>query len=746
MSGTRILKISASCALWIALITAVADFPNRWAYIEARLPLARLWGEPDAQNRIQSAPAPYDLLREADAALPPNAPVLLVTPGRDIGRQEYITYHRALYFLAPRPVWWMAPTPSDGSWKSRWWISAPITPDSIRAIAAEKGAHYILVYDVEDLAQFGDTVVAEDGGYLIRLDGAAPATEHTRIYTHLNPIWPVQIVAGAAVMWVLGSMIVALANRLGYRAGGIEAAGLAWALGAGVVSALMLWFNALNIRLDGQILVLSVTAAAWGAWRVTSRLRSTRSSSGLLGLRSSTSLQLLHSRDDEGKPPRYPCHSERSEESRPSRSSSGKAKMNGQGQDNTRGTRFFAALRMTKDNRFAHFWQRLNFAVSLRRLAVRARGDADVRPGRRPTWPLATNWLLLSLMAIQTALVILMAVGRPLEVWDSWVNWAMKARIIFLDGYISPAVYADPSRAVTHLDYPLMVPLAQAWFFGWLGTPDDRLAGVPSVLFYLALVAVCYAAVRTRGGGRTGALMAAAVVATTSLLAGLAGIVFAEMPLALFTVIAGLYLLKWLEGGSTGALLIASLGAGLALLTKKEGVLLLAALCVAALATNFGRRRAWLGAGSLALGAALLAGPWWAFTALNGIVNRSFLPITPVTLQANIGRVPTIAQLELNSLLNAWWSYIWPLAGIVAILALFARKHSKPSADKVLLVTALLYIPLAGFIYVFSDFVPYEQHVLSSIDRVLAPIAPLLVMWIAFQTNAPPFSILTPDP
>jgi hypothetical protein len=743
------------------------------------LPLTWLWGEPDAQSRIQSAPAPYDLLREADAALPPTATVLLVTPGRDIGRQEYITYHRALYFLASRPVWWMAPTPSDGSWKSRWWISAPITPDSVRAIAAEKGAQYVLAYGAEDVAGLGDTVVVEDGGYLIRLGGDTPATEHTRVSTHISPIWPLQLAAGTAVMWVFGSMIVALASRLGYRASGIEAVGLAWALGAGVVSVLMLWLSALSIRLDGQILILTVAAAGWGAWRVTSRFRSglfgplnvQNRNKGAVGATHRVALsevarkhdtptppgrpggsplphpysahlhrhpaRLLQSRADEGTPPHHLCHSERSEESRPSRIRWGNAEVRGQRQEDARGARFFASLRMTRGSGFAYVGRIAAFAAALGQPAVRAPGDEDVGPKRRLTWSMAANCLLLSLIAIQAAVVVVMAVGRPLEVWDSWVNWSMKARIIFLDGYVSPAVYADPSRAVTHLDYPLMVPLAEAWFFGWLGTPDDRLVGVASVLFYLSLVTVCYAAVRVRGGGQTGALLAATVVATMSLLAGLAGIVFAEMPLALFTAIAGLYLLKWLEGGSAGALLVASLGAGLALWTKKEGVLLLAAFCVAALATNFARRRAWQGAGALVLGAALLAGPWWAFTALNGIVNRSFLPITPDTFQANTGRLPTIAQLELNSLLNGWWSYIWPLAALVAVLTLFAGKHSPAARDKLLLMTAMLYVPLAGLIYVFSDFVPYEQHVLSSIDRLLAPIAPLLVVWVAFQTNAP---------
>ena len=92
---------------------------------------------------------------------------------------------------------------------------------------------------------------------------------------------------------------------------------------------------------------------------------------------------------------------------------------------------------------------------------------------------------LLSFFALQVAFVTILAVGRPLDVWDSWVTWGMKARTIFLEGSISPAVYGDPSRTVTQLDYPLMVPLIEAWLYGWLGVPDDRLVGIVSSYFIL---------------------------------------------------------------------------------------------------------------------------------------------------------------------------------------------------------------------------------------------------------------------
>jgi hypothetical protein len=78
---------------------------------------------------------------------------------------------------------------------------------------------------------------------------------------------------------------------------------------------------------------------------------------------------LLQSREDEGTPPHHPCHSERSEESRPSLTSSGKARE--QGQEDARGTRFFAALRMTRGSGFASVWHKSKFASAQHRGRLR---------------------------------------------------------------------------------------------------------------------------------------------------------------------------------------------------------------------------------------------------------------------------------------------------------------------------------------------------------------------------------------
>jgi hypothetical protein len=73
----------------------------------------------------------------------------------------------------------------------------------------------------------------------------------------------------------------------------------------------------------------------------------------------------MQSQDAKGWAPQHPCYSERSEESRPSRISWGNAESKEHGQEGTRGTSFFAVLRMTKGSGFAYGWHVSNFALAL---------------------------------------------------------------------------------------------------------------------------------------------------------------------------------------------------------------------------------------------------------------------------------------------------------------------------------------------------------------------------------------------
>jgi hypothetical protein len=112
--------------------------------------------------------------------------------------------------------------------------------------------------------------------------------------------------------------------------------------------------------------------------------------------------------------------------------------------------------------------------------------------------------------------------------------------------------------------------------------------------------------------------------------------------------------------------------------------------------------------------------------AMNGVRNVAFMSVTLSTFLSNLGLLRVIARLERPMLLSVDWSYVWPLSALFALGNLRRRR-----AADVLIITPLVYLGVMSLGYIFSDFVPYEQHVLSSAGRLIAHVIPLPVLWIA---------------
>jgi len=623
--------------LAFVLLAALIRFPGQLSGVGEMLPILRLWGDPQAQQRAQLVDVPYDLLRRANQVLPADASVLLVTPGRDIRGREYLTYNRALYFLAPRSVWWLAPAPSDGTWESRWWISAPLTAASVREVAAETGASCVILDRVSLAQPVGRPVTELPDGTLLQLgdgpDSECSSPSASAPADYAEGLWPLRTAAALAVIVVLGGLGVWLCRWLGLSVTIAEALTLSWVVGTGVVSLGMAALNLAGVPLEGQVAALSIAGAvaAVPVWR-----------SGI--------------------------------------------------------------------------WR-----VRLSRDVFQLRGRA-------------LSWLLIVVLAAQILIVVAVAVGRPLWGWDSWATWGIKSRTIFLEGSITPTLYANPSHGPTLLGYPLLFPLVEAWLYAWVGAPDDRLVGLIAVVFYIGLIAVFYAAVRRRGVEPRVALAATTALATAPFLVGLSAMVFADVPMALLMLIGTVYFVEWVEGGPPGTLLIAAVATGLMPWTKREGLALLGALVAAVVVAGWRSRRSWIGGAALAGAAALLSGPWWMVVATNRVEFLDFAPVGPTAFWSNLSRLPTIARLELTSLASPDWNFLWLLAAIFALAhwRMLVRPSRAPSKSALVLpLTIVFYICGTSFGYVFSTYAPYQQHVLTSFYRLAVQVLPLAVLWIA---------------
>ncbi len=640
MSG-RARVVVARAAVGVALLTAAVLLPGMVRdFLVPALPVIGLWGEPAAQMRLAVAPVPYDLLREADARLPKGATVLLLTPGRDVRHREYATYHRALYLLAPRPVWWQAPAAGDGTWESRWWIDAPATVAAVEATARARGASHVLAVGLDRPLGVGVRIAAWPAGELVRL-GAAAAGEATLLPAPvtLPRLWPLWLLLAAATVLALGHGALGSLAPPPPDRGLLEGIALAWLFGAGLVSLATLALGLAGIGSGARLAVLVAAAIAC-----------------LAGSR-------RHGRAPRPEPP-----------------------------------------------------------------APEAGPDARVAVSGRTLARGAVTGLLVVTMAV----VALLAAGRPLTVWDSWVSWGMKARVAWLDGGVQRTLWAEPSRAVTNPDYPLLLPLTDAFLFDWLGVPDDRLAGLIPLGFYLALPALVHGAARRRRSGPTLAAATAVAAACLPGIALVAGSCFADVAVAALAVAAGAALVDWLAEGGRASLVVAAGAGGLLPWTKREGLVLLAALVVATLLVGRGARRARQAALALAAAGLVLAGPWWAVTASDAVTGGAFAALSPATLVANLGRLPTLAGMVIAELASPRWGFVFPLALLVGVVGRRASDDDERAEPVGLAVwTTTLYLAAITPAYLFSAYAPWQQHVASSFFRLAAQVAPLVVLWLA---------------
>jgi hypothetical protein len=640
------------------------------SYVARELPVLHLWPDGLAQQRELLGPDLFEMLVASDAVLPPRATVLLITPGDDPRHAEYFAFHRALYHLAPRAVWWASPAMRDGTWESRWWTPVDMTAETISSLAAERRAAYVLFYRAAVPAGLGEPIEVTPYSRIVSLSGA-PITPDQPPREAFPERWRLfgGLVASLLAILGVGALPVVLAVRLGYAGDWIEAVAWAWILGSGAVSVSMLWLSALEMPVRGQLVVVTLGAGL-----------------GLLAL-------IFWHRG-------------------PQRAT-------------TWGLTRLSNLRPAQGVQSAERSREVELGPAVHEL---------------PRWDRALSACSAPVVVLEIGMVAILAIGRPLVYWDSWVSWAFKAQLIVSEGRVSPAALSDPSRLVTHPDYPLLIPLIEAWTLAW-ALPDDRvrsadwLAGAHAVAFLSALLVLAYAGLRRHHVPRATAMLFVAGLATMENVGGLASVVFADLPLAVYATATALALLAWLKSGSPGALLLAALAGGCLPWTKREGIALLGVFALGLVLSSDRSRRTWMGIGALGAGGLLLAGPWWALVMFAGIPNAAFLPMTPVTLLSNLDRVPVIVGVAVQRLASANWSYVW-LAVTVCLFLSLATRPRLPRAD-FLLVAAVIYVGLMNAAYVFSAFVPYQQHVISSIDRIVGHVTPLLILWVAIRASAP---------
>jgi hypothetical protein len=349
------------------------------------------------------------------------------------------------------------------------------------------------------------------------------------------------------------------------------------------------------------------------------------------------------------------------------------------------------------------------------------RGDFAAGPPRmRRFSPAAAPFDALTLIAVVGHGIY--ATLAPLAQWDFWADWGLKAKVFWIHRGLDWSFLQSAENRFAHPDYPPLLPLTLDFFSLVRGAWEDRYIGLLFTAFAAALLLVARDLLREELG--SGVLASLGVLALTGPALTI-WIGLAEGPLIAYGGAALIILRQALRTGSgwtSGALLL-----GAAALTKNEGLALLIATVIAALAVKSGLR------GLVRLLPAFAVALVWLLPLwLHGLSSE--------LMAGSVGQRLVRRVTDPISFLTALAKIRWPqpFLWFGAIASFFLSRLSIGRERFLLVAMAIQLLFLLG-IYAVSPY-PLPWHVQYSSERFLAqqtfPLAFLAIACLLAELRA----------
>jgi hypothetical protein len=305
--------------------------------------------------------------------------------------------------------------------------------------------------------------------------------------------------------------------------------------------------------------------------------------------------------------------------------------------------------------------------------------------GRREVGRARIEWLPLAVLAVPLGLLAARGAEKPVDTYDAFANWTLKAKLLYFGRGFGDATIAPP----VHREYPLGLPSVEAFVLHAIGSANVRVLHVLFAVFLGGLAVVTWHVLREH-------------VSTWPLVAGLSLVLWmpaardqaltglADLPLACLFASAAL-----LFGG--GELALGSVFAAAALATKRDAIAFVAVLyAVSFVAVLVRRERDRLAPLTVsAVCVALSAVPWQVYDARHDLHARDVAPS-----HAKLDEVGFVLH-RIGRLLFAQ-AYLWalPIAAAAALVMLVRRRDRQLAvgvlAIEFALVAALVFVYLSG--------------------------------------------------
>lgn len=339
-------------------------------------------------------------------------------------------------------------------------------------------------------------------------------------------------------------------------------------------------------------------------------------------------------------------------------------------------------------------------------------------------------------ITFEAAYAFFRALIKPIESYDAVAIYAVKSKMLYLTRAINPDFFNSLSTLFPHPDYPLNIPFIETFLYLCMRDLNDQLVKVIFPLFFLAILAVLYCAVR-RFATKNYALTFVFILATIPQFNSYAANAYHELPLACYCFASAILLFGWFERpDESWRLVISAILVGLAGWTKNEGLL----YCVvnmtvlgAFLAFNFkkvaARRLFHVAAYPLIIVAMLL--PWILIKKQYGISN-SEIDLANLNPQYLLGQahkmIPILYEFQKQFFGPKKWNIFWPAA--LTAIVIFYRRAFSPVGRYIALSIILT---VAGYVlFYLISYVDVLYFLGKTWSRFLLHFLPVVVYWLAF--------------
>lgn len=299
-------------------------------------------------------------------------------------------------------------------------------------------------------------------------------------------------------------------------------------------------------------------------------------------------------------------------------------------------------------------------------VAGRVRGHSPpglVRGGWRfPRLSLFEALFLAGLVVYLEGLFRSNRLSGVVEEWDSWAFWMPKAARLYHSGGLD----AEFLQQIPSAPYPPGLTSVHAAAFHFMGGADSVTLHLQHWFFAAGFVAALAGLLAGRVSGVILFPVLLAVLASPSLVARTTT-TYADLPLGYLVAVGALLVALWLHERSPWQLASATVLLAGAMLTKREGMLFVAAVLTAALLASWRDRRAlWprlLAAGGAAFALVL---PWRVWFSAQGIPGDG-PEAGYVGSLAHLDRVRPSLALVLRTLFD---QDLWPVVSALAVGAI----------------------------------------------------------------------------